>query len=99
MNGNVRTPTDRLAQHLTTMDLVGAAREAKTGTPHGGNHLQEVSEAAAGLRRRIHELESFLTNPKRTPTEIEASLNELGKASKLLDAAEQAMQGQLPRHD
>jgi hypothetical protein len=93
-----RTKTDRYLQHLTTDDLVGAAREVRSGVPHGGQHLKEVSEAAGGLRIRMDQIQNGLANPNvRFERRIEL-MQELSKASKALDAAEQALQGNYPRH-
>jgi hypothetical protein len=78
--------------------LVGAAREVRSGVPHGGQHLKEVWEAAGGLRKRIDQIQNGLTNPNlRIERRIEL-MQEFSRASKASDAAEQALQGNYPRH-
>ena len=94
-----RTPTDRLIQHLTRDDLVGAARELVTGVRHGGQHLKEVREAARGLRERIKDLNQGLSNPRLTRQRRLELERELGLASRHLDAAEQALRGRYLQHD
>jgi RHS repeat-associated protein len=93
-----RTPTDGYLQHTTTNDLVGAAREVRSGVPHGGQHVKEVGEAAIGLQRRVDQIMNGLSNPKLTFDRRIELQQELSKASKALDAAEQALQGNYPRH-
>jgi RHS repeat-associated protein len=94
-----RTPTDRLIQHLTRDDLVGAAREVVTGVQHGGQHLKEVREAARGLRERIKDLNQGLSNPRLMRQRRLELERELGVASRHLDAAEQALRGRYRQHD
>jgi hypothetical protein len=95
---NMRTKTDRLIQHTQTDDLVGAAREIRSGVPQGGQHVKEVSEAADGLMRRIDQIQNGLSNPK-LPFERRVELmQELSKASKALDSAQEALKGNYPRH-
>jgi RHS repeat-associated protein len=89
-----RTPTERLIQHTTVDDLVGAAREVSTGVPHGGQHVKEVREAARGLRARIADINQGLSNPRMTTAGRDALQKELGVASRNLDAAEKALKGQ-----
>jgi len=93
-----RTPTDRLIQHTTRDDLVGAAREVATGVPQGGQHLKEVRDAARGLRARIDDINQGLANPKLGREQREALQKELGVASRNLDAAKQALQGEYRQH-
>ena len=94
-----RTPTDRLIQHVTRDDLVGAAREVATGIQHGGQHLKEVREAARGLRGRINDLNQGLSNPRLTRQRRLELQRELGIASRHLDAAEEALRGRYLQHD
>jgi RHS repeat-associated protein len=89
-----RTPTERLIQHTTLDDLVGAAREISTGVPQGGQHVKEVRDAARGLRGRIADINQGLSNPRMVAAERGALQKELGVASRNLDAAEQALKGQ-----
>jgi hypothetical protein len=93
-----RNPTDRLAQHVTVDDLSAAAKEANTGVPYRGQHLREVRDAARGLRGRIDDIMQGLENPNLAPDARAALTDELGKASKLLDAAETAVKGSFQRH-
>ena len=93
-----RTPTDKLAQHTSVRDLVGAAREVKTGRPHGGQHVKEVREAARGLRRRVRALQRQLDNPNLTSQQRRDIIRELRKASRNLDGAEAALKGVHRRH-
>jgi RHS repeat-associated protein len=93
-----RTPTDRLIQHTTRDDLMGAAREVATGAAHGGQHLKEVRDAARGLRARIEDIQQGLSNPRLGREQREALQTELGLASRNLDAAKQALQGEYRRH-
>lgn len=94
-----RTITARLIQHTWIKDLIAAAREAMTGNPFRGQHLKEVSEAAAGLRARINAINNGLSSPKLTAVERAALTQELSTASKNLDAANQAMAGKFKLHD
>ena len=94
-----RTPTDRLIQHLSRADLVGAAREMVTGIQHGGQHLKEVREASRGLRERIKDINQGLSNPRLTRKRRLELERELGIASRHLDAAEQALLGRYLQHD
>ena len=94
-----RTPTDRLIQHLTRNDLMGAAREVGTGVQHGGQHLKEVREAARGLRERLKDINQGLSNPQLTRQRRLELERELGIASRHLDAAEQAVRGRYLQHD
>jgi RHS repeat-associated protein len=96
---NTRSITDRLIQHTTRKDLVGAAREVATGVAHGGQHLKEVREAARGLRVRINQIMRGLSNPKLAAEQRQALTQELSVASKNLDAAEQALEGRYIQHD
>ena len=79
------------------LDLTGASRDA-VGLPSNGQHLQEVSEAAGGLRIRIEQINNGLSNPNLSPARRAELTEELAKASKNLDAAEQALKGVYPRH-
>ena len=95
----VRTPTAGYLQHLTRNDLVGAAREVASGVAHGGQHLKEVSQAARGLRGRIDDIIQGLSNPRLSLNRRAELEQELGIASRYLDAAEQALKGRYPLHE
>jgi len=86
------TRTGRIVfEHADTRHLLDVAR---------GNlkHVQEVKDAARGLTQRIPVLKKRLVNPALTAAERLATQQELGLASKTLDAIEDALAGRLPRH-
>ena len=87
------TKTNRIGKHLSVSDLKGAARELRYGRPFGGQHLKEVREAVRGLRRRMKQIIEGLKNPRLTAAERDALLKEYAEASRLLDAAEEALSG------
>jgi hypothetical protein len=59
----LETKFANLQTHLRPRDLLGALKDLG-GIPSGGNHLQEVSEAARGLSRLISTLRNVLRHPQ-----------------------------------
>jgi hypothetical protein len=71
---------------------VNVDRSASRATP------REVRDAARGLRARIDDINRGLANPKLGRDQREALQRELGVASRNLDAAKQALQGEYRQH-
>ena len=57
----------------------------------GWDHVTEVREAMAGLSQTISKLKGILGNPGLESEARTAAARMLGRASKALDAAEQAL--------
>jgi uncharacterized protein YukE len=89
--GWLPTKTDRLAEHLTPLDLEGAQRELdgevvktkSTGVPY--DHITEVGEAQQGLVNRIQAIQRRLADTRIDETARGALQSELSHASRLLD--------------
>jgi RHS repeat-associated protein len=79
-----------LLQHVTPMDLRGAAAELR-GAASGGQHLQEVREAVGGLREFIKDMNQAMSNPALSTLERSVYGRLVGTASKALDNAEAAL--------
>jgi hypothetical protein len=82
--------------HLTPSDLRGAVKELR-GLSSGAEHLQEVREAAGGLRALTKTLTNAMANSDLSQVERKLYERMLGAASKALDEAERALKsGQSP---
>jgi uncharacterized protein RhaS with RHS repeats len=88
--GRIGSKIGRITSHLTRRDLSAAARELR-GVQTGWDHVTEVREAAQGLRNQIDRLNRLLGNPNLSETNRAALEGLLGRASRTLDAAEQAL--------
>jgi uncharacterized protein RhaS with RHS repeats len=82
----IGTKIENLFTHLTAQDLRGAVLDLK-GLESRGQHLKEVTEAAAGLRTQVNNLKSILGNPNISEAERNATTDLLRKASSRLDEA------------
>jgi hypothetical protein len=88
------TKTDRLAEHLTERDLDAARRELlgevvarkPNGTPF--DHVDEVRNAQRGLVKRIGAIRRAMGNQALGQQQRQGLLDELSKASSLLDRSE-----------
>jgi RHS repeat-associated protein len=82
----IGTKIQNLLSHLTPQDFRGAARDLR-GLQSGGQHLKEVTEAAAGLRKQVQSLKNVLGNPNISEGDRTAITDLLRKASSKLDEA------------
>ncbi len=82
-----------VGRHLDRRHLSIAARELR-GFESGFDHVTEVREAAVGLRNVIHNLNGVLGNPNLDPALRTQAEQLLGRASRALDRAEDALRKQ-----